>query len=250
MDRKRGLSDDNEDDLHRDYEVVQSSWLGTFLSRKRKAIVLPPPEVCAVDDLYLQEFCNQFAKRDDSEDDEISLAVNTLSSLQSPSELRTGSAQDPDNGDATAVKNGKLRLYNLPYNMDALAVTKAGAAYGYEFVNVVIEIAPSTGLPSGAADIELGPGIVAALAAQALQGEDFGGRPVRVKAGQQKGQRLSGGRASTRYFTTDDVDAICKNCGEVGHVIRHCTASNIIPCHLCAGRDHEAGTSVFLSCYC
>jgi hypothetical protein len=89
---------------------------------------------------------------------------------------------------------------------------------------------------------------------QSIQGEDLAGRPLRVQRYLDKSaakRRLSGpGGGGTpgkdsRYFS-EDISCKCNNCGQVGHKQADCTnETETNPCHLCAGKDHEAGKQVF-----
>jgi hypothetical protein len=78
---------------------------------------------------------------------------------------------------------------------------------------------------------------------QALQGEDCGGRPLRVQRfiAKKRQSGSMGGRGDSRYFS-EDISCKCHNCGLVGHRQQECTNDSVpLPCHLCAGLDHEAG---------
>jgi hypothetical protein len=82
---------------------------------------------------------------------------------------------------------------------------------------------------------------------QALQGEDCGGRPLRVQRFIAKKRQLGsmGGRGDARYFS-EDISCKCHNCGLVGHRQQECTNDSMpLPCHLCAGLDHEAGAFAY-----
>ena len=76
-----------------------------------------------------------------------------------------------------------------------------------------------------------------------MQGEDCGGRPLRVQRFLVKKRQSGslGGRGDSRYFS-GDISCKCHSCGQVGHRQQECTNDAVPnPCHLCAGQDHDAG---------
>ncbi len=92
----------------------------------------------------------------------------------------------------------------------------------------------------------------------ALNGKMCGGRPVRaqkpsstdVKRRISFGAGSMGGRDITlRYFVTD-ISCKCNSCGQVGHRQQECINDPLpIPCHFCAGCDHDAGDCPNIICY-
>jgi hypothetical protein len=62
-------------------------------------------------------------------------------------------------------------------------------------------------------------------------------------------KRLSFSQRDSRYFETNnhnigdmDISVKCHQCGQVGHKAIDCINEAIpIPCHLCAGVDHDPG---------
>ena len=124
-----------------------------------------------------------------------------------------------------------------------------GAKYGCPLVNVKIGFDKKKNLPSGSASAELaaseGEEVDINACVSKLQGEQCGGRPVRVQrsgGSNENRRRLSGVKDSSRYFV-NDITVKCQNCGEVGHKQFECNNEAIpTPCHLCAGKDHEAGS--------
>ena len=244
--RKHGQIDD--DHIIPQEINLLSTWLERFLFRKREVTVLPPPEIPAISDAYLRQFCQQFdlnkasaSTTDDSDDDTSTGDVGSTSILAtlSKSENRLLNEKEASD-DIASERNGQLRFYNLPYSIDSTTISSTGLKQGFMFINVKIVICKTTSNPSGAATVELAPGVDVSLAAQALQGADFGGRPVRVQTEDQYRRGGSGGRSDSRYFSEDDKDAKCNKCGQRGHSIKNCT-ERCNPCHLCAGKDHEAG---------
>lgn len=227
---------------------VQSLWLRQFLSQKKVAAIPPPPVIEETRDTYLRQFAEQFTNSEqiiqEVEDDD---SNSPQSSITNTDLIPDGSSNFADEILVQTVDNVRVRLFNLPYIMDKAAIIKAGMKYGVQFIAVTIENDQKTNLPSGSATVELDQGIDEVTAVQKLHGEDFGGRPVRVQSQQQRKRRASGGRADNRYFAFSDAAEVkCKMCGNLGHTARYCSElKSVLPCHLCAGRDHEAGRTIF-----
>lgn len=149
-----------------------------------------------------------------------------------------------------------------------------GSRHGLKFITVTMGVDWKTKLPSGSAtvhvELELSHSTTSAPTTtesagasevldaegpsdeevdeviQVLQGEDVGGRPLRVQRFIAKRRQSGslGGRGDARYFS-EDISCKCHNCGQVGHRQQECTNDALpTPCHLCAGQDHEAGMPV------
>lgn len=236
--RKRKYGD--ADAINKD---EQSPWLQRFLSVRKESIIPPPPPIEESSDTYLRQFIKQFTNPVDFlEGDEYA-----PTSPSSTANIDTTADGLPDES-AIVIKmpevpNGRIRLFNLPYTMTEATITMTGKKFGFDFIGVVIEIDQRTNLPTGSASIELAPGLDEKHVGQILQGEDFGGRPVRAQYEHIKKRRGSPGKADSRYFSFGDAVATkCNICGQLGHTAKHCTElGTAFPCHLCAGRDHEAG---------
>lgn len=73
-------------------------------------------------------------------------------------------------------------------------------------------------------------------------------RAQRVGGQAQDARRRSSlGKDNGRYFVGDDISFKCNSCGQVGHKVADCTNDPLpIPCHLCAGCDHEPGMLIVL----
>jgi hypothetical protein len=128
---------------------------------------------------------------------------------------------------------------------------------GVEFLSVTVGLDARTNRPSGMADAVLGPDLAPDAVAKTLSGVDLGGRPIRTSVisringnGEDSGhvrkrRRLSDGRYFVSCSDADNefsINVKCANCGAVGHKASGCSEPPMIsPCHLCAGRDHEAG---------
>lgn len=67
-------------------------------------------------------------------------------------------------------------------------------------------------------------------------------RAQRVGGAQDIRRRSSLNKDNGRYFVADDISFKCNSCGQVGHKVADCTNDPLpVPCHLCAGPDHEPG---------
>ena len=119
-----------------------------------------------------------------------------------------------------------------------------GAKYDVEFLSVEIDMDKRKSLPAGSASVELAVGVCGKTAVESLNGKDCNGRPLRAQLVLPKKitGRPSGGRAD-RYFLGGDSsnDTKCNNCGKVGHKAVDCDSGPCNPCHLCAGKNHDAG---------
>lgn len=239
MQRKRSFEESGIDTGE-----AQSLWLKHFLSQKKVAAIPPPPIIALTCDTYLRQFAEQFTNLEHIVQEIDNDDLNSLqSSITNPDLRRDDNASFENEIAVEAVDNVRIRLSNLPYIMDKAAIIKAGMKYGIQITAVTIELDQKTNLPYGSAIVEIDQSTDEATAMQKLQGEDFGGRPVRVQSQQQRKRRASGGRADTRYFAFSDAAEVkCRMCGNLGHTARYCSElKSVLPCHLCAGRDHEAG---------
>jgi RNA recognition motif-containing protein len=239
MQRKRSFEESGIDIGER-----QSLWLKHFLSQKKTSAIPHPPIIEETRDTYLRQFAEQFSNSDQIIQEVDNDDLNSLqSSITNPALRRDDSENSEDEILLQTAENARIRLSNLPYIMDKAAIIKAGMKYGVQFIAVTIELDERTNLPSGSASVELGQSVDEVTAIQKLLGEDFGGRPVRVQSQQPRKRRASGGRADNRYFAFSDAAEVkCKMCGNLRHTARYCSElKSVLPCHLCAGKDHEAG---------
>jgi hypothetical protein len=134
-----------------------------------------------------------------------------------------------------------------------------GQKYGFTFEKITFGIDKKRNLPSGNAVVVVRKGkrietdemiiedkineeIEECI--KTLQGESCGGRPVRVSRIDQSGGSMKnqhGVKDANRYFG-GDISSKCNLCGEVGHKQFECMNEPLaMPCHLCAGQDHDAG---------
>lgn len=122
-----------------------------------------------------------------------------------------------------------------------------GKKNGFIFVNVVLNTDKRTNQPNGSAICDIaeviGDGLDStdiSTLVNKLHGQFCGGRPIRIFNRSNGADRR--GKDNARYFGID-ISKKCVSCGEVGHKVNDCTNKPIpTPCHLCAGKDHEAGS--------
>ena len=162
-----------------------SSWLSTFLSKKRDLDVPEPPEVECADITYLREFNEQFAPKS-SNSAQTTDIVDEASDNDDDVDRNAENNNDDDDVEPLQEKEqqlvtGKLRIYNLPYAVTVDAIMVAGRTRGFEFVHVKLLIDPKTGLSMGSADVELDASIDTEAAVQSLQGLDVSGRLIRLR---------------------------------------------------------------------
>ena len=225
----------------------QSPWLQRFLSVQKECTIPPPPPVEESSDTYLRQFIKQFTNPVNFLDDDEPSPSSSSSTANIDSTL--DNFCDESAAEVLKVPNGRIRLSNLPYTINEATIMMTGKKYGFDFIVVIIEIDQRTKLPTGSASVELAPGLDEKYVGQTLQGEDFGGRPVRAQYEHIKKRRVSAGKADNRYFSFGDAVTAtkCNICGQLGHTGKHCTElGTAFPCHLCAGRDHEASMSLHL----
>ena len=224
----------------------QSPWLQRFLSVQKECTIPPPPAVEESSDTYLRQFIKQFTNPVNFLDNDEFTSTSSSSTTNIDSTPDNFSEESAVALEVPAVPNGRIRLSNLPYTINEATIAMTGKKYGFDFIAVVIEIDQRTKLPTGSASVQLAPGLDEKQVGQTLQGEDFGGRPVRAQYEHIKKRRVSAGKADSRYFSFGDAVATkCNICGQLGHTGKHCTElGTAFPCHLCAGRDHEASTSL------
>jgi RNA recognition motif-containing protein len=106
-----------------------------------------------------------------------------------------------------------------------------------------VKLSPINGIEEnkkpGSATIDVASGADLDAAIKALQGADCGGRPMRVQRVEVK--RVRRRSSTSRYFLGTDISIKCNACGLVGHKSADCRSPMAQqPCHLCAGRDHDA----------
>ena len=165
-----------------------SSWLATFLTKKRDLDVPEPPEVESGDITYLREFNEQFASKNSnaaqtaSIDDEASdNDDNHDQIIDRKTENNNNNVDDGETPQEKSILTGKLRIYNLPYAVSVDTIKVTGRTRGFEFLNVKMLMDPKTGLSMGSADVELHASVDTEAAVQTLQGLDVSGRLIRLR---------------------------------------------------------------------
>lgn len=178
-------------------ERVQSSWIANFLSQKRDLSIRPAPEVELTKDTYLRKFSEEFLSHPTQKDEKISenyladdsylgefnmrfldtTAVDVNNNDVNDNEGDDFASHDIDisvlvrnnsEGDVEAsvsveekegisTNNGKLRLFNLPYDLNPTDVINIALMHKIEFLSVILAIDSRTSLPSGQASVELAP---------------------------------------------------------------------------------------------
>ena len=238
----------------------QSLYLTKFCEEKRQPGWVPPvPDVIPLSDKYLKEFVVYEAA---SKNKEPRGADNDNGNDYDEAEEGDGCLVDTK--DALAQLEAEyssifpLRLFNLPYSATAQDISEWGAQHGVVFCRVELDKNLWTQTSQGTANVEIllktrGYGSEGAIEDEkqsmllALHDRQLGGRGIAV---QRKDVR---GASSLRYFQFSgpslDLTRKCSSCGEVGHTDRHCPRPASLPCHLCAGPDHDAGSCVNIICF-
>jgi hypothetical protein len=119
-----------------------------------------------------------------------------------------------------------------------------GKENGYDFVEIDI-LQNKMGQPSGSAAIAIqnNDDLTIEQIIHSFQDQYCNGRLVRVSTFHTSKFRMSSDGSASRYYRgITNMHIKCNNCGEVGHREKDCNNPTVPPpCHLCAGRDHEAG---------
>jgi hypothetical protein len=252
--------------------MSQSSWLQSFLARKRSVEIEKAVDIDSFDDKYLRQFLQSTGRQSDDGDDHVdpnqSLSESKpaitgrdlLSAPTSPQSFildNDGDIDDADDVDlAPADTERSLRLWNLPYKASAEDVLAFAAAAGVVLREVKIVMdKKKANLPSGTALATVTSTEEVDMAIDKLFGKPFMGRDFKLSAIESKSSaRRTNGRfsigANTRYFSDGDISTKCFNCGQVGHKQTDCAnPAAMAPCHLCAGNDHDAIDCQNITCF-
>ena len=253
--------------------VSISSFLQKFLGSKRAHIDdFPVEDIEESKDTYLALFSQDFKGEQKSlleEEEEVlgsELITETdkpLTSLPDPEEEAV--ENEEENEPVPVIET--FHIYNLPYKVDAeelqqfieknKCTVKSVELGGDNNKSEGSTPTPSSGkkMPLGSAVVQLSliDGETADSCIEKLQGKVCGGRQIRIqKASLAQKKRLSFGpnrEINNRYFE-NDISVKCNDCGEVGHRSYECTNDPLpVPCHLCAGTDHDPGSCPNIICY-
>jgi hypothetical protein len=271
--------DDSSPTAHQSKRRRTSTWLSSFLSTKREVLAPDaPPEMDTFGDTFLREFNEQFQRQqqaqgskeetvgvegtDGQEDEEeesdedvddaaLDMPIASSSSAMTVSASASSSCLVPPT-------TGKLQIWNLPFGINAEKVKSFGRQCGVEFTQVKLIVDPVRN-QVGSAEVDLVAGVDTENAAKVLQAGSVSGRPVRVsvtRSSTERGAealaadqlRRRSNAAESRYFGSISVK--CNNCGGVGHKAATCTEAALVnPCHLCAGKDHDASDCPNITCF-
>lgn len=236
-----------------------SSFLQRFLSTKRDCTAIPEPEPLEyTSDIYLATF-------HEGMEEDFSLHSTSSSDAED-------SDKDEEGGETGELKHViidesaesmfeaenyvepptmAITIYNLPYVSTEEDVRKALRKVGIRIKSVTLgqEDRKKGGLLPGMALLEA---LACPAASNAttiinlIQGLEIGGRVLRASISGEK-KRLS--LDSGRYFD-ENISCKCQNCGQVGHLAVDCLNPTLpMPCHLCAGCDHDPSSCLNMICY-
>lgn len=253
--------------------VPVSDFLATFLRQKRvHEEIPPPPEEEARSDQFLRVFFDNYQRKDvaadsdggdvsdgDQEDSDeatgnrlrampptkvVSDKIFTGESLQVQPELEP--EPELENPQPTSLKLG-----NLPFKLSLRDLSSALTAKKVNFIDVTLDYIKESGLPAGSALLKLAATQDVADCNEKLKSLELMGRKVYVMS-LNCGKHLKGGIKDVRYFIAGDGDITkkCSKCGNVGHNMRDCNNEPLpLPCHLCAGIDHDAAECKNITCF-
>jgi len=203
---------------------------------------------------------------------------SSSSSSISTSHTTTVAAAKGDTDNPLVIQ---LKLFNLPYNLTTSELKEWGKKQHVLFVKIEMDMKNEafigsarvralmvnhTDYNSDDSDEEIEEGETESLAQtrrivthrnhllRCLNEKPCKGRPVRLKEegllSLEGGKRPSLGGGSRYYERLVNIHVKCNRCGEVGHMERECDNSErAMPCHLCAGGDHEASSCPNLVCF-
>ena len=219
-----------------------STYLTSFLSKKRNNTIPPPPEESVFEDTYLKVFHDTLAHKN-------SLA-NLIPLIADEVVVNTTEADSSDNNVSIEASNTAIKLRNLPYKMTADEIIKIiKNQLKLEVLDVSMDIDAKTKLPAGSATILIDKDANITEFIDKLISVEYGGRKVsayNTDAKQSSNNKKLFSSSDGRYFgvgTQSDVVSTvkCFLCGESGHKQNECVNPPLpTPCHLCAGTDHDA----------
>jgi hypothetical protein len=225
-----------------------------FLSRKRDFVVPAPPPSIEISSVYLEEFARNNSLR-------LSSPVERLSDDVKEAQLDT--TQRGNDEKILLATQPQIKFQNLLYSMTGAEVLMLSVfapsydmqlmafalRYGVLLTHVEMGVDKKTRQPSGHAVASLAQGADPVAASGQLNGEICYGRAVRVFPVRAGGRQSFGGGncgVGSRYFEPD-ISFKCSGCGAVGHKQAECVVPAApLPCHFCAGSDHDAGVHICL----
>lgn len=297
---------DNENRVKESRKTVQSAWIQKFLLTKREMKYVPPMEVEPLNNQYIEAFFKRSNIVENNAKEEIHPPIDETLSSKTNFDLSDAS-QDinvieriiahrskPDiiislddsidcvspishipsdryitsPSSNTLLKYAKLRITNLPYDIQEEEVISLGAKYGFEF-SVLLK---DSKIGSATVSLLLNNSSTSDRCIEVFLGKEFQGRKLRIKnidnetfdsyvcggVGGSGTKRLS---RMGRYHLSNDITSKCLYCGEVGHRQQQCTALDDLiesgsadyhrhqPCYICGGADHQAGDCSNVVCH-
>lgn len=222
---------------------VLSPWLDRFLSSRRDNEIGDQFDIYACNEpVFFEEFSSRFTRTsvskaetkndcliDDVENEKIKFAIQKIP-YESP------------------IEKLVFKLFNLPWSMSSDQILHCASNLGVTFLSVSVEVNKKTLRPAGTAMAEAEASTDATCIIKALEDKDFHGRPLGIRLFENRSK--SGKQGDTGRYFSDDISCKCYLCGKVGHKQADCTNPPLpLPCHLCAGSDHESSNCPNITCY-
>ena len=253
----------------------RSVFLQSFLGVQRTCETAPPPfEEEARNDEYLRGFSTEFSSSNarryeqesmiDAEDEwqeaEVEVILNatvpTVNKLAKRLRDETAGLDDSgieseeDERDAEPdVTVHKLKLGNLPFKMSIQEMKRKLREKKVEFTDLVLDMDKERGIPAGTAVLTLTSAEEWTACFVKLKDAEWMGRPLRVIS-LDSSRPSMGGKRDARYYLDAGITKKCVECGQLGHIKRECRNAPLpMPCHLCAGLDHEAMQCPNITCF-
>jgi hypothetical protein len=238
-----------------------SNWLTRFLSTKRDPNNIPEPEdLPHTSDIFLSSF-------------HTGLEYEKLPESESESESEDGIVHidSIDSEEDIPADSVTVTIFNLPYVTTKESLIKILTKHGLKIKSAVVGSGDSNdekkkGLNPGMASVEVMLTLsntnnsnsskkkndedttptTASNIISTIHGLNIQGRIIRACLSDSKRRQSLD---NNRYFE-ENISVKCSNCNQVGHTQVDCTLPiQPLPCHLCAGRDHESIDCTNIVCY-
>lgn len=238
---------------------VNSSWLNTFLSKKRTNEIPKHEERDILNDVYIRDFfknINDDVISYNEQENEINHESLFVTGNNHNIDIENESPMNHDetllydnnsNDEITSILKKdhvyELRIWNLPYKATEKDILNFISKYNIHLSNLNL-------IKEKDSDISTGIAFAQAINENELQNaiktlhlQNFMGREFKIASKLNSDQRrLSSSNIMHRYFIGGtDISIKCNLCGQVGHKQNDCTNTIEECCHLCAGKDHDSG---------
>lgn len=239
-----------------DSKKKYSSYLKSFLSRKRECTAPLPPDLGPLRDDYLIEFqmiakasATTIEREDDHSEDDLP-PRNSLQVGITVNEADMSASESDDESDDSTLRSNDvggipIKLYNVPYTMSGFEISRVFEKARLKVLDIIVDMDSKRNVSLGTASARLPADVDLVEVSEKIADLDFKGRRLRLECADCEGfksKNSGGGADKGRYFTSAvDITKKCRTCGIVGHNESACKSeAPLQPCHLCARLGHEA----------